>query len=722
MNDATRAGLLARFKHLNLEKCGTLFHVDQPEDGLFTVDGSKYPGVRMRNGAKWFYVKDQRPLNKQGQPLKSKAPKGTRRMLYDTVEPAELLAVEGEGHALACCSIGLKGVVCVGGVNTLLTNKPDAREHRRQVFQGKSVRLLFDPDEAGQAAVTKAARSLLEAGAVRVAIVMPEALPESWLRGMDVEDWLASFDTPEAATVDLMQLLGATNWDDAKDPDDEDKDHEVAVQSERLFTVGEAHPVLVVMVYDEDERKASLAVFGPEDIGRDGELTEHQQKVLNDYPDRNATEDADRRARAWRVMDTWRCGHTHYMPDTSQAVMKYLENRTLVLPSPPHEGADTSELLWQDLRAFMQRWVLMDTEQYDVLVAYTLLTYRLQDAHFNAIPYLRFYGPPATGKGRALDVMQVVCWRSFSSQPTADNIHRLVEYFGDITLIFDEFHLDRGLSKDAQDKLIDTLALGNKRGQGKIRVEKDARGNLVLKHFDLFGLKVFAGYGHDEHESLARRTVNVEMRQRKVPESMSLFALPPEFYKEAAALRGRLLSWRGRKLELGMPDPGSSRAKWLLREVGPDTGQVFWPLLEMVPGTMKAELENLMACAMGRKAGTQAAREVSEESYLLDAVTQLWDEGEAHRLEDGTWFMTTEDIYERAVQRAAVQQNTVAKRLQALGLTHGRHRVDTHAGIKAKRGGVVLRPGDANLKQVFNRYGLEWPRQAGGVKRGEAPI
>ncbi len=722
MNDATKAALLARFRHLNLEKCGTLFHVDQPADGLFTIDGRKYPGVLMRNGAKWFYDRDQRPTNKSGQPLKAKAPSGMRRVLFDTLEPAELLVVEGEGHAVAVCSIGLKGVLAVGGVNTLLVNKPNAREHRRQVFQGKSVRLLFDPDEAGQAAVMKAARSVLESGAVRVAVVMPEALPESWLRGMDVEDWLAAFDTHEAATVGLMQLLGGISWDDAKDSGDEDEEHEVRVQSARLFMKDESDPVLVVMVYDEEEHKPGLAVFGPQDAGHDGELTEKQQHALNEYPDRAATEEVDHRARAWRIMDTWRCGSRHYVPDTSPAVLTYLENRTLVLPSPPFDGADTSEQLWKDTRAFMHQWVRLEEPLYDVLVAYVLLTYRLQDARFDVIPYLRFYGPPATGKGRALDVMRSLCWRSFASQPTPDNIHRLVEYFGDITLIFDEFHLDRGLSKDAQDRLIDALNLGNRRGQGRIRVEKDARGNMVLKHFDLFGLKVFAGYGHDEHESLARRTLNVEMRPRSVPESMSLFALPPEFYQQAALLRGRLLAWRGRKLALGMPSPSSNRAKWLLREVGADTGQVFWPLLEMVPASMEAELENLMSCALGRKAGTQAAREVSEESYLLDAVVQLYDENRMHQLEDGTWFITTEDIYERAVQRAPLQQNMVAKKLQALGLEHTRHRVDTAAGIRAKRGGVVLRLTDTNLAQVLNRYGLEWPRQNGGEQRGEAPI
>lgn len=724
MNDATKDALRARFQHLNLGKCGALFHVDQPDDGLYLYsgDGKKYPAVLMRNGAWWFYDRDDRPKRppeKGGGPLKTKAPSGTRRLLFDTLEPAELLVVEGEGHAVACCSAGLKGVVVAGGVNTLLVNRPQAREHRRQVFQGKSARLLFDPDEAGKAAVAKAARSLLDAGAVRVAIVMPEALPDTWGPGMDVEDWLGSFASPEAATVALMQLLGGTTWDDAKDPEDGAKDYEVHVQSERLPLKGDPDPVLVVMVYDEEERKPSLAVFGPEDLGRDAALTEQQQRALGEYGD---VERADRRARAWCVMDTWRCGHTVYQPDASPAVMKYLEHRTLVLPSPPHEGADTSEQLWHDARAFMRRWVELDEPLYDVLVAYVLLTYRLQDAQFEIIPYLRFYGPPATGKGRALDVMRVLCWRSFSSQPTADNIHRLVEYFGDITLIFDEFHLDRGLSKDAQDKLVDTLNLGNKRGQGKIRVEKDPRGNLMLKHHDLFGLKVFAGYGHDEHESLARRTLNVEMRPREVPESMSLFQLPQEFYQQAAALRARLLTWRGRKLHLGTPDSASPRAKLLLRKVGAATGQVFWPLLEMVPASMEAELANLMDCAMGRKAGTQAAREVSEEAYLLDAVTQLWDEGRVHRLEDGTWFLTTEDIYERAVQRAAVQQNMVAKRLQALGLTHSRHRVDTHAGIKAKRGGVVLNENDAKLVQVFGRYGLEWPRQAGGEDRGEAPI
>jgi hypothetical protein len=371
----------------------------------------------------------------------------------------------------------------------------------------------------------------------------------------------------------------------------------------------------------------------------------------------------------------------------------------------------------------MRRWVLLEDSQYDVLVSYVLLSYRLHDASFDFIPYLRFYGQAGTGKGRALDVIRFVCWRSFSTQPTADNIHRLVHYFGDITLGFDEFHLDRGRGQESQERMIDALNLGNQRGTGKLRMVKDSKGVDQMQHFDMFGLKVFAGYGHDEHEALARRTVNVEMVRRDVPESMSPLSLPDEFYLEAAELRARLLSWRGRKLALGKPDPHGERAKQLSIRVGHESAQVFWPLVEMVPASMTQELENLLVCGVDRKKATQKAREVSDDSYLLDAFARVIDESQVHRRRSGALVVTTADVHELVQDSPALKSAVhVARRLTALGLKHKRCMVDTPGGIKAKRGCIVFREDDPKVAALFKHYGIDWPRQVDATERDEPAI
>lgn len=684
----------ARFQHFSEEKSAPLFHADQSSQ--HTVEGKKYPAIKMATGTWWFPDREHRPVvaGKDGTTriLKTKAPKGMRTLLVDALDAQEILVVEGEGGAVAAMSVGLKGVVCAGGVGTLLTKSPQAAEHRRQIFQGKSTRLAFDPDAAGRASVTRAARNILEAGAVRVAII---DLPQE---GQDLEDWLGTFDTAELALGALLKLLGATAWEGAEDLQKREKEQSPTlqfVQSKLVHQAGDTVPTLVVMVYDEETRKAQLAVYGPmEDLP--SEVLEYGQEAMVD--------------RGWRLLDSWRYGGEEYLPDMGGDIQTNLDERTLVLPPPPALEPMSSVDLWVAIRAFIRKWVAVPAPLYDPMTGYVFMTYRLKDGQFQYVPYLRFYGPTGKGKGRGLDVMSALCWRSYTSQPSSGNLHRLIEFLGDITLIFDEFHLDRGMSRESQQRLIDILNLGNKRGQGLTRVE-EVHGRRVIKHFPLFGAKCFGGYGHDEEESLARRTVNIPMGTVPVPAEMNLLALPPEFYAEAAMLRSHLLAFRARKLALGMPDPRNPRALELRDRAGPEVAQVFFPLVSMVPEALKEELRSVMDCAVGRKAAAQQTREASPEAYLLEALAKVVDDGLSHPLQDGQdgdLFVTTADLYE--AQDRWDSPAVLARKLQSLGVPHGRKRISKQAGGTAPRGGFLLRLKDRRLGELMARHGIIWPR------------
>ncbi len=700
--------LRARFVHADLPFCECLFHPDQPAGGQMPVGGVMYPAVLMASNVAWFANREHRPDMPKAREdgtfakMKTKASKGLRHLLVDDTGAQELLIVEGEGDAFAARSVGLIGVVCAGGTSTLLNASPAAAEQRRKVFAGKSLRFAFDPDEAGRAAVVKAARLALEAGAVRVAII---ELPNE---GQDLEDWLTSFETRDLALGALYQLMGNVTWEGAKElkakeKEADQKDKLEFVQAARVHQVGDDLPTLVVMVWDEAARKASLAVFGP---------TQDLPPVVQQYGE--GTPDI---ARGWRVLDSWSYNGTEYLPDLAGATQRYLENRTLVLPPPPPDEPMSSVDLWKAVRSFMQKWVAIPPAMYDVLVSYVFMSYRLMDGGFPYVPYLRFYGPPGSGKGRAIEVLGALCWRSYNSQPSAGNIHRIVEYFGDITLVFDEFHLDRGMSRETMQNLITVLNLGYRRGMGVTKIEESKGGRRIPKHFDLFGCKVFAGYGHDEEEGLARRTVNVGMGDVEVPAEMDLLALPAEFWTEAETLRGHLLAFRGRKLDRGMPDPRNPRAIALRDRAGSFVAQEFFPLVSMVPDSLQTELENVMRCAEGRRDATQQTRETSAESYLLETRAKVLDDGPVFPLKSrggdgetvGT-FITTEALYE-AQDRWETPQ-IVAKRLQALGVPHGRRYVETGSnGEKAQRGGFLIRDGDAKLLDLMQRYGVDWPRK-----------
>ncbi len=698
--------LRSRFPLFDSERTAPLFAVDQPDDGRKMVQGQEqFPVIRMRSGVWWYPDRANRPHVKDSTaPMKSQsAGQGQRPFTVVNQDAAEVVVVEGEGHITALASVGLAesmGLVCVGGVNAVA--RKGARQQLLDTFKGKAVRLMLDPDEAGQAATTKAARAVLEAGAARVAMVLPEHLPTSWQQGMDVEDWLATFPDAELALGSTIQLLGQTTWADTVE---EVKEQELLtewVQSGRITVPGDPLPALVVMTYDEAADKAGLAVLAPEDLGHDGEVTVSGDKALAGYPDR-AAERVEAKARVWRILESWRYGRHIYKPDTSEAVRHYLQCRTLVLPPPPADEPMASVALWCALRDFMGRWVhLSATRYYDLLSAYILMSWRLHDAKFEHVPYLRFYGPSGSGKGRALTVIRLLLWHSYRTQPTSSNIHRIVDAWGDISLVLDEFHLDRGRSDTSKDNLVDLLNLGNERGQGTTRFDKDARGRMTMTHYNLFGVKVFAGYTSDDHEGLARRTVNVPMRVMRhdqLPPDMVLPQLPAEFYANAEVLRGHLLAWRGRKLPLGAPDATSDRAKALTAEAGMAVHEAFWPLVEMVPVGMNQELANIMECAKDRADAATDARHTSQESMLLEAITTVNETAGVDL--SGSRFIPTAEvaIYLRAEHNHQVSTSMLGKELTKLGFRPTKH--------QQRRGFLLL--SSPQLQELFDRYGLDMP-------------
>jgi hypothetical protein len=707
----TLEALTARFRHFDFGMCAALFAEDQEENGLFLVEGQGYfPAVRMENGSTWFYDPEHRPrrLNQAGEdtgPMKTKAPFGERRLLCSDRSAAEMLFVEGEGHAVALISIGVRGVVACGGVNVFQSRTGWAAEELRDLVTGKRVRLAFDPDAAGQRASRDVMRRLLECGATRVATLPPQ---EDWERGWDIEDWLNSFDTGPAAYREAMQRIGSLTWIDEATQAEADAAEQALpehhVRTERINLADEDLPAVVVTVFDEDAGRLDLAVIGPE--GDEAEAEHDSIRHDAETPEEGSL------ANGWRVIEAWLHEGERYIPDERGAMLTNIRRRTVILPAPPAEEYGTSESLWDEVKAFIKSWLaLKDEDHYDVLVAYVLMTYRIFDAQFPYVPYLRFHGPSGTGKGRALSTMKVLCCWSLDGQPSADNLHRIIEYYGEITLCIDEFHLDRGLSREATERIIDTLNLGNDLQKTKLRCDHAREGGMVVNAYHIYGPKIFAGYGYDEHESLARRTVNIDMAGVDVPMRMDIFALPSDFYKAAYALRKKLMAWRGAKYGLGLPDPRGARARRLHTEAGREVGQIFWPLLEMVPAGMTAAEEAVLKAAVHRRENTLATRGVADESYLLEnGFTNRT--GLAYPDGNGSLFFPTKE----AAEALDVDGAFFARQMKRIGLHHIRKRLGDRADSNPV-GGFLLN-GSPKEIDIFDRYGVTHPSKVTTTNKG----
>lgn len=698
----TLEALKARFPHFDPEACAPLFADDQEEKGLFPIEGQgSFPGVRMENGSIWFYDPEHRPRrhNRAGDdigPMKTRAPFGERRLLCSDRSATEMLFVEGEGHLVALVSIGVRGVVACGGVNVFQSQAGWAVEELRNLVTGKRVRLAFDFDQAGQRASGEVMRRLLECGATRVAALPPQ---EDWQQGWDVEDWLASFDSAAAAYGELMRRIGSLEWLDAaaqaEADDAEQALPEHHVRTERIPLEAEDLPAVVVTIYDEEAKRLDLAVIGP---ASDVPEEEHDSVRHDAEPE----SEESGLSNGWRVIEAWLHDGERYIPDERGAMLSNIQRGTMVLPAPPAEEYGTSESLWGEVKDFVRGWLaLRDADYYDILAAYAFMSYRLFDAQFPYVPYLRFHGPSGTGKGRALSVMKSLCCWSLDGQPSSDNLHRIVEYYGEITLCIDEFHLDRGLSREAMERIIDTLNLGNDLQKVKLRCDNTHEG-MVVNAYHLFGPKIFAGYGYDEHESLARRTVNIDMAGVDVPLAMDIFALPPRFYKDAYQIRRKLMAWRGAKYGLGLPDPEGDRARRLHKQAGREVGQIFWPLLEMVPNGMPEAEEAVLKAAVLRRENTKATRGVADESFMLE-------NGFTNRTElaysdgRGSLFFPTNEAAE------AIDLGTAffARQMKRIGLQHIRRRLGDRADSNPV-GGFLLN-GSVKEIAIFDRYGVTHP-------------
>ena len=709
LTDAQAAALAKRFKWFDAAASAALFSAEQ-EGGQFDVKGQgSFPGIRMANGATWFYDREKRPrrFNTEGKdlgPMKTRAPFGERRLCCTDRNAKELVLVEGEGHATALASLGFPGgIVACGGVSVFESRAAWAEEELRALCTGKRVRILFDPDPPGIKAAAKVAARLLEIGATAVAVLPPQ---EDWAQGADVEDWLSSFASPQAAYLELTRRLGSLAWvdgaDTAKAKKDEDALEEIHVRTARV-TMPDASEALLVSVWDEEAKKLSLAVLGPPGEAP-AEAAAAKESVRHDA----APEDEP--VAGWQLVDSWTHEGKRYVPDEGGAMLDSIRSRSLILPAPPSPTYGTSEELWGDVSKFIGTWLaLSNPRQYDVLTAYVLMTYRLFDAAFPITAYLRFHGPPGSGKGRALAVMKSICCWSVDGQPSSENLHRVVEYYGEVSLFVDEFHLNEK-SETAQ-RVIDTLNLGNDAQKRKLRCDTED-GRMVVNAFKLFGPKIFAGYGHDEHEALARRSVSVNMMGVNVPDDIALFALPERFYSQAYALRRRLMAWRGSKRQLGMPDPEGPRARKLRERAGREVGQIFWPLVEMVPDGMPDALESVMDAAEGRCQDTHATRAIGLEALILEKLTGV----HAHDCGDGRMFYASQDV----VDQLDRQQTTVAiiGAMKRLGLTHSRRRLP---GSDNARSGFTL-DGSTEERATFARYGVPHPFDNAPGEKKEGPL
>lgn len=140
-----------------------------------------------------------------------------------------------------------------------------------------------------------------------------------------------------------------------------------------------------------------------------------------------------------------------------------------------------------------------------MLACWSLLTYL--SPGLAAVPYVSVSGPMGSGKSRILELLQQVVFRPLLTSSTSEAaIFRSLHAFGH-TALLDE--AERLRDPEMQGLLANLLA-GYKRGGCASRCEQTGDGQIAMRHFSVFGCKVFAAI-NEVPPTLASRCIAVPM-------------------------------------------------------------------------------------------------------------------------------------------------------------------------------------------------------------------
>jgi len=198
-------------------------------------------------------------------------------------------------------------------------------------------------------------------------------------------------------------------------------------------------------------------------------------------------------------------------------------------PKPPQPD------LWERVYAYIYNHVdFADPRLYDVLTAWVFYTW-MPEA-FTVAPYLRFLGKKATGKTRALEVLQHLSYRgTLTPSLTEAALFRFLEDYH-ITFLLDETEI---YGQEQRQTIQHVLNAGYKRGQHVFRVESLPTGELVPRGFRVFGPKALAGT-RPLKDTLESRCLQIVMERNTREVAFTLDV------SGARRLRGELqwLRWR----------------------------------------------------------------------------------------------------------------------------------------------------------------------------------
>ena len=290
----------------------------------------------------------------------------------------------------------------------------------------------------------------------------------------------------------------------------------------------------------------------------------------------------------------------------------YARAGAIRLPSKTEDYGSLDQLADQ-VRSFIHRYFDCEATFESLATLYVLHTWVYE--RFHAVPYLRFLGPPGTGKTRATETIGALCYHplTIAGSVTAAPMYRLIEATGG-TVLFDEADLrDTEVGAD----VVKVLTCGYQRRLPVSRMEKVGN-RWVPKLYEVFGPKIINGRKRFKDEAVETRCLSytpTATTRTDIPVQLS-----DAFQEEAERIQNRALSWRFKVLD--SLKPSTRHVGGVSRRMN----QIIQPLLTIV---------DLMGQSMGNRyrsdllrfaqQAEQQASEVRYESVEAAIVRALSD-------------------------------------------------------------------------------------------------
>jgi len=282
----------------------------------------------------------------------------------------------------------------------------------------------------------------------------------------------------------------------------------------------------------------------------------------------------------------------------------------------PSEVSDyqSNEALYQEVRAFIDKYVQLSEEFLSVVAVYTMTTWVYDK--FRSVPYLRVTGLWGSGKSRLLTVAGNICYKTVMAGGSISNaaLFRTLDLLNP-TLVFDEAELNERESTEMRM----VLRQGYSAGTPVSRMEKTAEGKMYIQTFDVFGPKIIASLARFQDVALESRCLTGWMPPHM--DSGRPIELTKEFFAEALRLRNKLLMFRFKNHHLVTSDEGAMEGISLPRLK--QTGLPVMSVAKMIDVQAVEDVKKFLV-EYEQELGIEQADTVENDILLcvLDLITQ----------------------------------------------------------------------------------------------------